>query len=503
MLPEERQNTRVIDRRDDDVQVRVVDEVESAWGPLFLVVVAIVGLFLLAGCQSYTASFAHAYQAGQFEAASAQLHSEAGKALTDPSNRDRLLYLLEEGAIQRTRGDLKSSNAALDAADEYVRKLDSKADIRIGRTATAAVTNLGELSYQGYGYDRIMMNTYKALNYMEQGDLQFARAELKRVQYAQADLESRKAGRIEDLQKQNAENQRYSSQAASDPQLAAQTRSLYADVPDASFKASYVNAFAEYLQGIFLMHAGDADDREVARVALRNTYGMIANDYVRQDLDYLEGGRHEPVTYIIHETGVAPARDETKIDVPIWLFNIAAHDTGMDYFGVAFPRLVPQIGGIPAIEARTAAGVFRTSTLVDMDGVIAREFKDEMPTIIARTLVAASAKAALAYAANRATRNDDVLNLLVRVATTAYQYNVNRADLRTWRTLPKWIAIARFPTPADGWVQLYSSSGAPIVNVKLQPDVVNVIWVRTPGDAGGVACRAFPLRATVIAREIQ
>ena len=80
-----------------------------------------------------------------------------------------------------------------------------------------------------------------------------------------------------------------------------------------------------------------------------------------------------------------------------------------------------------------------------MDGVIAREFKDELPTVITRTIIAAGVKAGVAFAAHRATRDDPLLNLLTRVATTAYQYTVNNADLRTWRTLPKTISVARLP----------------------------------------------------------
>jgi hypothetical protein len=105
------------------------------------------------------------------------------------------------------------------------------------------------------------------------------------------------------------------------------------------------------------------------------------------------------------------------------------------------------------------------------------------------------AKAGVAYAANRMTKNEPLLNLLTRVATTAYQYNVNNADLRTWRTLPKTINVARMTTPSDGHVTLLSPMGGVLAQVQLDPKASNVIWVRSPGGAAGVVCRAFPLSA--------
>jgi hypothetical protein len=93
-----------------------------------------------------------------------------------------------------------------------------------------------------------------------------------------------------------------------------------------------------------------------------------------------------------------------------------------------------------------------------MDAVVGKEFKDELPAVITRTLIAAGTKAGLAYAANRATQSRDNgwINILTRVATTVYQYATNHADLRTWRTLPKMIVVCRFPTPEDGAVTLTS-----------------------------------------------
>lgn len=460
---------------------------------------ALTALAFAGGCQGYKANFIGAYRAGNYPIAEQELQEEGGSALQHEGHKDRLLFLLEQGAVTRTSGNLQASNQALDGADKLFHEYDNKADVRIGRTAVSTLANPAAVDYEGYGYDRIMANAYKALNYMEQGNLDYARAELKRVAHDQQILQQRKADRIRDAEQGRRENRDADiNRTMNDPSFQAKTQDLYSAVPDNSAKAIYANAFAEYLQGIFLLYAGDASDREVGRAALRNTLSMIDNAYVRQDVDLAEhicnGERVAPVTYVIFESGIAPRRDEIRIDVPIFIFNLMAHDTGVDYVGVAFPKLVPEPGGMPFLNIRTAAGTTSTQLLVDMDAVIGREFKDELPTVITKALISAGVKAAAAYAANRATKDNVYANIITRVATTVYQASVNVADVRTWRSLPKMIVIARVPTPADGQVALLSPMGYPVANVQVQPNMNNVIWARGPGDSSGIACRAFVLK---------
>ena len=448
------------------------------------------------------------YRAGNYQVAEAQVQSEGSSAVANPDNGDHLIYLLEEGAIYRTAGNLELSNKMLDQADTAFSKTDRKAYVRVGREAYAAVTNLADLNYEGYGYDRLMMNAYKALNYMEQGNMNFARAELKRVAYAQQKIEQHKAERIKDAKEAASEgtSQDYdANRAMNDPAFRAQTQGVYGTLPDERAKAVYVNAFAEYLQGIFLVNNGDAEDREIGRAALKRTLAMVDNQYVRADLETLDkadgGIRVPPATYVIFESGVAPRRDEIRIDIPIFIYNIAARDTSVDYIGAAFPVLVPESGGLSGLNIRTSTGTYPTQLLVDMDAVVGKEFKDELPTVITRTLIAAGSKATVAYLANRATRGngstgDTIVNLLTRAAATAYQYATNRADLRTWRTLPKMIVVSRFDTPADGNLTIMSPRGTTVAITTVKPNSANIVWVRGPSDFGPLVCRSFALGAT-------
>jgi hypothetical protein len=233
---------------------------------------------------------------------------------------------------------------------------------------------------------------------------------------------------------------------------------------------------------------------------MKRAASMVDNQYVREDLDRADrmcsGQQVPPVTYVLFETGMAPRREEIRIDIPVFIYNLAAHDTGVDYVGAAFPKLVEEPGGLSGLNARTQAGTYPTQLLVDMDAVIGKEFRDDLPGVITRTLISAGTKAALAYAANRATQNHDNggwVNLLTRVATTVYQYVSTNADLRTWRTLPKMIVIARFPTPSDGNVAITTPQGMVLANAAVNPNSTNIIWVRGPSDFSPFVYRSFAL----------
>src|SRR5205823_68691 len=86
-----------------------------------------------------------------------------------------------QGACQRAADELPESTRAFDRAEEIIAKYDQQPDISLSRETLAALTNLTTLDYKGYCYDRIMMNVYKALNYMQVGDLENARVELRRA----------------------------------------------------------------------------------------------------------------------------------------------------------------------------------------------------------------------------------------------------------------------------------------------------------------------------------
>jgi hypothetical protein len=96
--------------------------------------------------------------------------------------------------------------------------------------------------------------------------------------------------------------------------------------------------------------------------------------------------------------------------------------------------------------------------------MVARDFKNELPVVITKTVASTIVKATAAYFANRAVNNqNDWAGLFMQLATAAYQMAVNIADTRTWTTLPKEFQVCCFPTPPDGKVELLTPAGTKVV----------------------------------------
>jgi hypothetical protein len=221
-----------------------------------------------------------------------------------------------------------------------------------------------------------------------------------------------------------------------------------------------VNPFTVYLDGLYFMAcATDASDLERARKSFERMAGFVeGNEYVNQDLATAEAAANgkplSPTTYVIFETGCAPFRDQLRIDIPIIFSKVS-------YVGAAFPTIKPQGNFQPYLTVTANGANYETKLISNMDSVVVRDYKNELPVVITKTIAATVAKAAAAYVANDAARqqNNGWVSLLVQAATAAYEMAVNIADTRTWTTLPKEFQVCRFPTPADGRIELSTANG--------------------------------------------
>ena len=119
-----------------------------------------------------------------------------------------------------------------------------------------------------------------------------------------------------------------------------------------------------------------------------------------------------------------------------------------------------------------------TQLLADMDGIVAQEFKNELPVVITKTLIAVGTKAAIAYALKRTTKDQGWGGLVVSLSTTLYQVASNQADLRTWASLPKQFQYARLPTPKSHQIKLTGPGQSSHV-IELTPSATNFVLVRS------------------------
>ena len=409
--------------------------------------------------------------------------AEANKmADSNANNKDAVIWRLEQGAVLRAAGQYDESNKAFDLAQAKIDDYETKAKVRVGQEAGALLSNQAELDYEGRSYDGIMLNTYKALNYLELGEPDKARPELIRAYQRQQNAVEENKKRIEKVQAEAAQSKDKATmkKAEDDPKFQAQMAGTFTNLDNLKAYTDYVNPFTVYLDGLFFMaNAADGSDLERAHKSFERVAGFLGdNQYIKEDLATVDGliaGKPlVPTTYVIFETGSAPVREQTRIDIPIIV-------TKVSYVGAAFPKLRPHGNYLSDLSVMVnGTNVATTTLLADMDSVIGLDFKNEMPVVITKTIAATVTKAVAAYAINQAAnQSSSIFGLVAQIGTAVYQGAVNIADERTWTTLPKQFQFARFPTPEDRKIELVLPGGLQKIPVTIIPGTINLVYVKS------------------------
>ena len=444
--------------------------------------IAIVAGVLATGCKTYeqkNTSVRYWHQ-GNVTNALVEATKNAG---SNDNNKDTVIWRLEQGTILRANGQYDDSNKAFDQAQTKIDDYEQKAKVRVGQEAGALLSNQAELDYEGRSYDGIMLNTYRALNYLQMGEPDKARPELLRAYQRQQDAVEDNKKRIAKVQDAAASNTNSVAiqKAQEDPKFQAEMSGTnYASLNNLKPYADYVNPFTVYLDGLYFMaNATDGSDLERAHKSFERVAGFLGgNQYIKEDLAAVDGlinGRPvPPTTYVIFETGCAPIRQQVRIDIPIIV-------TKVSYIGAAFPTLKPHGNFIPDLTVlANGTNAVPTTLLCDMDSIIGLDFKNEMPVVITKTIAATVTKAVAAYAMNQVAGQQSAwAGLASQIGTAIYQAAVNIADERTWTTLPKQFQFCQFPTPADRKIELVTPGGLQKIPVTIGDGTLNLVYVKS------------------------
>jgi hypothetical protein len=520
--------------------------------------VAVAAVLALTGCQTYTSKTQErdeSVRSGNFAAAVAEADKDAEN---NADNKDTILYRLEQGAILRAaalanlpapataapapsapslgEAGQTQTNQALNAAapdqispriayltrsvsafDEAARRIaryEEEAKIKVGSEAGAILTNQANLPYRGRAYDKVMLHTYQALNYLQLRDSDAARVELNRALQSQRDAVEDNAKRIQEAQKiaeeaksggiQDEKGRQGSSydvdRAQRDPKTSAALSSIESKLDAAILPyGDYVNPFTTFLDALVFTHqAADASDVERARKSWERVAGFAPNNpYAQTDYRALEPDPQAPatpapaaLTYVIFETGAAPYRDQIRIDLPLFVV------TGrISYVGMALPELSRVSGHAPSLTIAGQGGqTFPAALVASMDSVVSKDFKNEWPSILTKTIISTATKATIDAVLQKQMQDQagPTGALLFSLATAVTQAAVNIADTRTWRSLPKEFHYARLATPSDGLLTL--TVGAQTRTVSLEPAAVQVVYVKSTSAVAPLLVGQFILK---------
>lgn len=391
---------------------------------------------------------------------------------------DELMWRLDEANVKFENGDYPGSLKAFERSEALVKDFDSRATVSVrdvGAEAGSAMVNPNAIPYRGFCYERILLNTVKALDYFALGNPADAMVELRRLREYQKQLSKRFADDLKAEEKEIQQGTQASAQQMGAKATSAQTDALSfgsiqktpaiaeavaeTDRKAANAYGALLNPFAVYMSALGYYAENNYAE---ALVDLRSLYKMSPNNplFVR---DYVTVGRtlsenfpdaslhriqpwsyslKNNIVYVIFANGQGPSLYQVKFEMVLpWV----------GYTGLAFPRYAYH----PALWqglAITAGGVTeRTIPVADIDAVAADEYRRRLPVMITRIVISYLVKETAALAATEAARHNgnEYAYWGTMLATSIYKYMFNTADTRCWETLPKEYQMLHFPIPAN------------------------------------------------------
>jgi hypothetical protein len=360
----------------------------------------IVACVLVTACATYQGKVFKSRQlveSGQISEATEQL-----KVLADQESDDQLIYTLDYATLLQYSGELKQSNQYFFSALKLIDKFDYQS---ISRVTGSLLFNEEMVQYKGDTFEKIFVNAYLALNFLELNDLDAALVETRRI---------------------NEKYQKYRQEEK---------------------KNFEMNSFATYLSAMIWEADGKYDDAYIAykdAYKIDRTIGIIDDDLVRTAKKAQRIDDYKKLKSEFPNVKEDPAwYDKSMAEVVIIFQN--GWGARKD-FNPHSPRF-PILRSVPA-ESRNArisidpvgkSGSHynaQTEFVYSVDEAAIKTLQEDQGSLVARRLGGVVAKE---VAADQIRQKNQLLGFVAAVAMHAS----DRADLRQWSFLPKEFQMVR------------------------------------------------------------
>lgn len=145
---------------------------KNSYGRFSIKISLLAVLLLTSACSSVIdarkqkAPFMEDYYSGNVTLAATELSK---KSSDREGSGDELMWLLEAGTSHFSAGEYEKSLHFFEQSERLIESFDSRAVLNAraaGAEMGSALTNPNALPYRGMYLDRVMLNAYKALNYL-------------------------------------------------------------------------------------------------------------------------------------------------------------------------------------------------------------------------------------------------------------------------------------------------------------------------------------------------
>ncbi len=362
-------------------------------------------------------------------------------------DKNSVLYNLDIGLLFHYAGEYDSSTKYLFSAEREIEDLFTKS-ISIG--ALSFVLNDNIIPYEGEDFEKVLVNVFLALNYAKKGMSDDALVEARKV-----DLKLREYSRKYD------EKNRYKE-----------------------------DAFIRYLAGVLYESGGEINDAFISYRKAYETYQVYAKEYrtntptfLLDDLVrtatllsfseeaelyrslggklFISGAKPVGSVILILYSGKGPIKEEVRPTVMVPDSFGVIHT-----FQIALPKFVSRNqqnhNYIIKLVSNHDTLSMRSELAENITAIADKALDDRLTMIYLKSGGRALLKFFAAEKMKKELKkgSDNILtNILGSLAVDAAIGATERADLRTWRTLPAEIQIARFNVH-PGTYQLHVIEGS-------------------------------------------
>lgn len=388
----------------------------------------VVGLFFtisLASCATYQNKVQQARQDlvnRDYDKALQNLQPLAAK-----EDGDQLVYLLDYATALQISGNYKDSNNTFLKADRLSDLVDYHS---VTRQTGSLLLNQEMIQYKGDTFEKIFINAYLAMNYLDLGNLDDALVEARRI------------------------NEKYIKNRQDEK------------------KTFEMNSFSKYLSAIIWEANKNYDDAYIAyneAYKIDPTIALIDEDLIRsaklarRNDAYADWKNKFPNTkenkswydknlgelIIVYQQGWGPRKAP------------AYHDRRL-------PMLTPvRSETVRAKLSIEGGGSYESRSIYDVQAAAIQTLKDDYAILAAKRVAGIAAKA---VAADQVRQKNPLLGDLTYIALNL----ADRADLRQWSLLPQSIQMIRVPLSPGKYkfnLEGLSLSGAPTGESLLEQEV--------------------------------
>lgn len=333
----------------------------------------------------------------------------------DPDQKE-VIASLDKGMLRRVNNDFAGSNQILEVAKKQIEALYG---VSVTENLASVTINETLRSYQGDRYEQLLLHAYMAMNYLQLDQIDGARVEM-----LQANVKMMEWGDEpeEDACLRYLEGIIYESLGEYDNAL-----------------ISYRKAYTVYKEKAGKMYpvipVGLKNDllRMLAWQGLWSEFNSYKNEFNMANFTPVKASNNFGDLVVIVNNGLAPIRSETAI--PVFSNEVQKN------LRVAFPvyRENKKRLYTPNIEVNNKQ--YTMETIEDVDALARYSLQEAMPGIMAR----ATARAVVKYNAQHSVqeKNGSVAGLLMTITNLVTE----RADTRSWTTLPQEIQLKRILLP--------------------------------------------------------